>query len=133
MLIELAALVLLAILGYQDLKTHKVNNVLIFLLWLPAMILAPNYLVAAFVALGFVNEVLAHFHSPIVGWGDVLMFGPFVALMAALGYYQYLIGLMMFGASLTTSCIGKKKIPIGAIFFLTYMVILLISIWHNEV
>jgi len=131
MLIEIIALILFGILAYQDLKTHKVNNVLIFLLWLPAFMLAPNYLLAAFISLGFVNEVLAHFRSHIVGWGDVLMFGPFVAVMAALGHYQYLMGLFAFGTCLMASSIGKKKLPLGTVFFLIYAITLLVSTWHN--
>jgi len=116
---EFIALVLFAILGLQDLKTRKVDNILIFLLWLPAVVLSPNDLLGWFIALGLLNEVVARFCGPIVGWGDVLMFGPFMAVLGALGGIYAGFGLLMFGLCLVLGF--KKKIPLGTVFFAIYL------------
>lgn len=127
MIVELIALILFGVLGYQDWKTHKVNNALIFLLWIPACILSPIYLLSAFIALGLCNEVIARFFGPMVGWGDVLMFGPFIAILTALGLPYAIGGYYVFALCLIATYVWKKKIPLGAVFFLTYSFCLLVS------
>jgi len=123
MLWQFAALSLFWVLGVQDFRTKRVNNIIVLLLWIPSMALQPIYLLSTFIVLALGNEIVFSIQKkPLCGWGDVLMFGPYIALLMDLGYFYAAIGYFAFALALAYTAIIKNKVPLGMVFFLFYFV-----------
>jgi hypothetical protein len=126
-----AFLFVLGILALEDIRTRKLADILLAILWM-LMVIGHSIELAglafAFAFLLLYAAPICFWKRPIVRWGDVLLLPPLIAFCSVVGGLTGIyFAILMLGFTLIVSF--KKELPFAAICFGTALIVVICALF----